>query len=192
VRKYRPKRDPTRDAGWEVLRRLSSTALATAVTLAQVAERMPRGVLHPEGRFMRLWAFVLLFFNVWNAFFIPLKICFCAGYNLDGAMAALAAVDYAGDAVFLADAVLCARHVAYHDGESLIKNPTKIFKRYRKSWQCPAQILASLPLDVVYFAYPAARRNFNLGRIQYLGLFREAPSLSERRKPEPSSDESRL
>ena len=42
------------------------------VVVSRVAQsRLPRGVVHPDRIFMKAWAFLLLFFVVWNVFWVP-------------------------------------------------------------------------------------------------------------------------
>lgn len=135
--------------------------------------RLPSGILHPEGWFMRVWDFALLFFVVWNMLVVPFKVCFMDGFGIEQSVIVILIIDYIGDIVFFADIILCARCVAFMEGDTLIVSKRKIFRRYKKNGMV-MHIMCSIPFDVLFFAdglFPNSYLRY-LSRVQFLSVFR--------------------
>ena len=97
---------------------------------------------------MKAWAFLLLFFVVWNVFWVPFRACFTRGVAFDANLVGLLVVDYVGDVVFVADIILRSCCVAFYDGDALVTRRRRIWENYASF---TVHVFASVPFDFLYF-----------------------------------------
>ena len=125
---------------------------------------------------MKAWAFLLLFFVVWNVFWVPFRACFMQGVAFDANLVGLFVVDYFGDVVFLTDIVLRSCCVAFYEGDALITQRRRIWENYASLYR---HVIASLPFDFLYFiSGKSPLQTLALWRLPKLVRLMDAPALS--------------
>ena len=76
---------------------------------------------------MKAWAFLLLFFVVWNVFWVPFRVLH-AGRRVRCQFGGLFVVDYVGDVVFVTDIFLRSCCVAFYEGDALTAQRRRIWE----------------------------------------------------------------
>lgn len=136
-------------------------------------QKLPRGVVHPDGYFMRVWSFLIFFFVLWNVVWVPFRVCFMEGFGIQNQVILLLVLDYLGDVVFAIDIFLHAKCLSFFEGDTLVVSRRKIWRRYREKnlW---LHVACSVPLDVIFFAraaFPSVVHQY-LSPMQLLSVFR--------------------
>ena len=104
--------------------------------------------VRPDGSFMLAWSALLVFFTLYSAAALPFRAAFLVRQPVGLGFLA----DYLGDAVFLADMMLRACALAYHDQGDLVVGRARIFKRYLSSACFVRHALSLAPTDLLVLA----------------------------------------
>ncbi|KAJ8606907.1 hypothetical protein CTAYLR_008926 [Chrysophaeum taylorii] len=102
-------------------------------------DECPDGFVDPDGAFMRYWTPLILFFVLWNVMAVPYRVFYSH----------VIALDYLGDALFVADILIRARYLTFMEGDLLIFDRRRIFAQYDAF---PRHVVASIPFDLAYLA----------------------------------------
>ena len=88
---------------------------------------------------------------LYQAFSIPIQMAFLGRYKRP---VGLEALDYLADVVFVLDILLRSMVFGHMDGHTQVVERPKIFEHYRRSRYIWTDIVASLPLELLVFAFP--------------------------------------
>lgn len=108
-------------------------------------------VLDPQGHFYISWLFVVTISFLYNAWVIPLRTAFLL--QTDDNRYIWIGLDMAADLIYLIDLIFIRHRVIYlHDG-FWMRDPQLTRKNYMNKLQFKLDLIALIPLDILYMKY---------------------------------------
>lgn len=108
-------------------------------------------VLDPQGHFYICWLFVVTVSFLYNAWVIPLRTAFLI--QTDGNRYIWIGLDIAADIIYMIDLIFIRHRVIYlHDG-FWMRDPQLTRKNYMNKLQFKLDVIALIPLDILYIKY---------------------------------------
>jgi hypothetical protein len=138
----------------------------------------PDNVLDPQGKLYISWLFIVSLSFLYNAWVIPLRSSF--PYQTPDNQHIWIAVDLCADVIYLLDILFFKHRVMYLFEGFWVKDRNLTRKNYMRKLQFKMDVLALIPLDLLYFKYGAEHVVFRAPRLLKIQSFWEFFKLVDR------------
>jgi cyclic nucleotide gated channel beta 1 len=109
--------------------------------------RMPHA-MEPQSRPYIFWLFIVSLAFMYNAYAIPLRAAF--PFQSESNLKWWFLADYTCDLLYLIDIIVFKTSVKFVSNGVWVEQRQEIVRRYTHSWRFRLDVLASIPLDVLY------------------------------------------